>query len=507
MPQAQHKATSPTRKPLPVIIKTKSEKKMKSIEEKIKGINFVSEKFDELRKEFVSNQEIIVEILKNLIENYADDFNLTKENSVRKIKFYNVVYRVKERNSFSEKLIRNNDYNLFSENLVDFENIDEPVLKSKIKEIDDLIGLKILTDLNVDTLNMFKLISSTNFLNEAKNKGLKFNQSDLEGQPVKMKNGLHIYKLRCTYETWNFELQIKSKLESAWGDMEHAIFYKDYKITPVRDLAQQSMNHIGKLLKQIDEFLQEIREASDNFELNSKVILFINDFEKLNASKIEAILNGINYNFKKIASLSFNINEIDNFLLNEYNLSTAHLSLDCPKYTEYINDRNSDFDLQIFESIIISGKGLQVTAENIDNTLDDYFNLIKASYAKFSLSNNIVQDNELADRYVNMFFDSCITFNCKEYILNTNNVLNHINHLKLIEEIIEVLGLDEDRIKNLLCAYSIYCFNGNLPLFVESINKDELLNDLESSKNEIQKVKIIENNLIEGFNSLINVIG
>jgi ppGpp synthetase/RelA/SpoT-type nucleotidyltranferase len=480
---------------------------MKSIEEKIEGINFVSTKFDDLRKEFISNQELIVEALKKLIEKYADDFALTKLNSVRKIKFYNIVYRVKEKDSFSEKLIRNNDYNLFSESLADLENIDEPTLKSKIKEIDDLIGLKILTDLNVDTLNMFKLISSTNFINEAKSKGFTFNQTDLEGQPVRMKNGLDIYKLRCSYETWNFELQIKSKLESAWGDMEHAIFYKDYKITPVRDLAQQSMNHIGKLLKQIDEFLQEIREASDNFELNSKVILFVNEFEKLNASKIEAILNGINYNFKKIASLSFNINEIDNFLLNEYDLSTAHLSLDCQKYSEYIGRRNSDFDLQIFESIVISGKGIQVTEENIESTLDDYFSLIKASYSQFTLSNNIVQDIELAERYVEIFFDSCVSFNCKEFILNTNNVLNHLNHLKLIEEIIEVLGLNEGRIKNLLCAYSIYCFEGNLQLYVDSINKDELLNDLESSKNEIQKVKIVENNLIEGFNSLINVIG
>lgn len=480
---------------------------MKSIEEKIEGINLVSGKFDELRGEFISSQEIIVNIFKILIEKYADDFDLTKENSVRKIKFYNIVHRVKEKESFSEKLIRNNDYNHFSENLSDLANIDEPALKLKIKEIDDLIGLKILTDLNIDTLNMFKLISSSNFLKEADNKGLKFNQSDLEGQPVRMKNGLNIYKVRCSFETWNFELQIKSKLESAWGDMEHAIFYKDYKITPVRDLAQQSMNHIGKLLKQIDEFLQEIREASDNFDLNSKVILFINNFERLNASKIEAILNGINYNFKKIASLSFNINEIENFLLNEYNFSTVHLKLDCVKYKDYINRRNSDFDLQIFESIIISGKGIVVTADNIENTLDNYFSLIKKSYSKFTISNNIVQDYDLAEKYVNMFFDSCIAFNCSEYILNTNNALNHINYLKLIEEMIEVLDLDAGRTNNLLCAYTIYCFNGDLTTFVESIDKDELLNDLERSKYEIQKVKINENSLIEGFNSLINIIG
>lgn len=181
---------------------------MKSIEEKIKGINFVSEKFDGLRIEFIYSQDIIVGILKILIEKYADNFDLTKENSVRKIKFYNIVYRVKEKDSFSEKLIRNNDYNLFSDILIDLEKVDEPELKSKIKEIDDLIGLKILTDLNVDTLNMFKLISSTNFLNEAKNKGITFNQNDIESQPVRMKNGLNIYKVRCTYESWNFELQM-----------------------------------------------------------------------------------------------------------------------------------------------------------------------------------------------------------------------------------------------------------------------------------------------------------
>lgn len=480
---------------------------MKSIEDKIKGINLVSDRFNDLRDEFTLNQLNIVNILKILIDKYASDYSLTKDNSVRKLKFYSVIFRVKEKDSFSEKLIRNNDYNIFQDNLIDLENIDEPTLKNKIKEIDDLIGIKVLTDLNIDSINMFKLISSSNFIKEAKDKGIVINSTDLSKQPVRMKNGLNIFKLRCKYETWNFELQIKSKLESAWGDMEHAIFYKDYKITPVRDLAQQSMIHIGKLLIQIDEFLQEIREANDNFTINSKIILFINDFEKNYATKVADVLNGINYNFKKIASLSFNINNNGTNLLENKNLKIKHLALDCPKYSDYIMDRNKDFDLQIFESILLSTFDDEITEDNIEHNLDIFFKIIIDSYAKFILENNVVQEEDLAIRYTTLFFETCINNNCKEFILNTKNVFDHINNIKLIEEIIEVLGLENERIEEILCVYTIFCFNGNLNQYLDQIDKDQLVINLENSKNEIQKVKVDENNLSEKINSLINIIG
>lgn len=480
---------------------------MKSIEEKIKGINLVSSKFDDLRDEFISNQKLIVDILKELIDKYADEFFLTRDNSVRKLKFYGIVNRVKEKGSFSEKLIRNNHYNLFVDNLNDLENINQPELKSKIKEIDDLIGIKILTDLNIDSINMFKLISSSKFIKDLSDKGIEINESDIDLQPVPMKNGLNIFKLRCKYETWNFELQIKSKLESAWGDMEHSIFYKDYKITPVRDLAQQSMNHIGKLLIQIDEFLQEIREANNNFSINSNVILFVNEFEKLYAEKVTKILNGINYNFKKIAALTYNINITGNDILKDLDLKTQHLSLVCPKYSFYINSRNQDFDLQIFESIILTSFEEEINQENIETILDKFFNLIKSSYLKMFLDNKLVQDEELAERYTNLFFDTCTNYNCKEYILNTKNVFNHINNIKLFEEGIEVLELEDKEKEDLLKAYSIYCFGGNLDTFISNIDKYQLLDNLEKSKSELGKVDTLADKLSKNLNSLINIIG
>lgn len=480
---------------------------MKSIEEKIKGINLVSDKFNDLRGEFISNQQIIVDILKDSIDKFADDFHLTRDNSVRKLKFYGIVNRVKEKGSFSEKLIRNNHYNLFTENLNDLENVNQPELKSKIKEIDDLIGIKILTDLNIDSINMFKLISSTKFLQVLSDKGIVINESDLDTQPVPMKNGLNIFKLRCTYESWNFELQIKSKLESAWGDMEHSIFYKDYKITPVRDLAQQSMNHIGKLLIQIDEFLQEIREANSNFTINSNIILFVNDFEKLYAEKVTKVLNGINYNFKKIAALTYNIHNVGNDILKDLGLKTGHLSLVCPKYSFYIKLRNEDFDLQIFESIILTSFEEKITSENIETVLDKFFSLIKSSYRKMILDNKLVQDEELADRYTNLFFDTCINYNCKEYILNTKNVFNHINNLKLFEEIIEVLELEENERDNILKVYSIHCFRGDLESFIATIDKHQLLDNLERSKSELGKVDNLADKISNNLNALINILG
>jgi len=478
---------------------------MKSIEDKIKGIKLLSEKYENLINEFSDIPQIIVGKLKSLIDKYSDDFWLTKTNSVRKLKFYTIVYRVKEKDSFSEKLVRNNDYNRFSESLADLKNIDEPTLKNKIKEIDDLIGIKVLTDLNNDCSNMFKLISSSDFINDAEKEGISFNRTDLEAQPAKMKNGLNIYKIRSQYETWNFELQIKSKLESAWGDMEHAIFYKDYKITPVRGLAQQSMNHIGGLLTKIDEFLHDIRDANSNFEINSQAMLFINEFENLYSKKIAAILDGINYNFKKIASLLFNVNKIENDLLSVSEISTTHLSLNCDKYSDYILYRNNDFDLQIFESILISKADKEINAENIEAVLDKYFKLIKKSYVKFILDNNLVQEDDLANRYIELFFNACISYNCREYILNTNNVFNHIKSFNSIEEAIEVLELSSERIDQILNIYSIHCFNGSIDLYLKGKDKYNLLSDLESLKKNIQNLENVEENLTENIKSLINI--
>ncbi|UKB83342.1 hypothetical protein LF887_20375 [Chryseobacterium sp. MEBOG06] len=478
---------------------------MRAISEKLLRIEKIINKFESIKDEFIDIEKRLKKTLADLLDQCSNDFDLSKENSVRKLKFYSVVSRVKEFDSLSEKLVRNNDYNKFDDILQDLENYNQLDLKTKIKELDDIIGIKILTDLNIDTVNMYKLISSSKFIELAKNSGILLNENDLKKQPVKMKNGLNIYKVRCKFDEWNFELQIKSKLESAWGDMEHSIFYKDYKITPVRDLAQQSMNHIGKLLLEIDNFLQEIRNANENFSINSKVILFINQFEEKYSPIIRDKLNGISFNFKKIASVFYNIFQINGGIINSNNINTDYQNIDCQKYNSYIKFRNEDFDLQIFEAIILSNITESITDQNIETSLDTYFGLIKESYVKMTLDNHLIQDEELANEIIEIIFDVCNNYNCKEYILNTKNLYYHIGNIIIIIDSIEVLELDREILNQIISIYTIHSFDGDILEYCKTIDKDILTENLEKAKLEIEKISNDAKHLLsKNFSKLIS---
>lgn len=465
---------------------------MRAISEKLKRIDTIVGKFNSHRDEFIATESRLKNALSKLIDSFSDEFELSKSNSVKKLRFYSIVSRVKESLSLAEKLVRNNDYNGFDKILEDYENYDPLVLKAKLKEIDDIIGVKILTDLNIDTINMFHLINSSKFSQEAKKVGIELNEGDLKIQPVKMKNGLKIYKIRGKFDDWRFELQIKNKLESAWGDMEHSIFYKDYRITPVRDLAEQSMNHAGKLLVEIDFFLQEIRNASENFLINSNVLTFITNFEERFSSILKEKLNGIEYNFKKIASVCYNIHQLNEGLLSNENFDTDYQLIQCEKYEVYIGARNESFDLQIFESIIINNLKHPIDESNIEQSLDLYFQIITESYVNMVMQNKLFLDEELAKELLNIFFDSCKQFDCKNYILYTNDVYLHVNNMKNILDSIEVLELEKEKIEIILSAYTIHKFHGKFNNFLEHIELRELLEYLEQTKAEIEKINIPE---------------
>ncbi len=177
-----------------------------------------------------------------------------------------------------------------------------------------------------------------------------------------------------------------------------------------------------------------------------------------------------------------------------------------PKYLYYINSRNKDFDLQIFESIVLSSFEDQLSEENIEKNLDQFFALIKNSYKKMILDNRLVQDENLAERYTELFFKSCIIYNCNEFILNSENVYNHINNIKLLEEIIEVLELEDQKLEEILSSYTIFCFRGDHNSYTSKIDKQQLLENLEQTKSQLQKVDIGEN-IYKNLNSLINILG
>ena len=295
-------------------------------------------------------------------------------------------------------------------------------------------------------------------------------------------------------------------MESAWGDMEHSIFYKDYKITPVRDLAQDSMRHIGKLLLQVDNFLQDIRDANDNYSLNSKVTQFIYDFESIYSQKISDLLNGVNYNFKKIASLLFNVSQLGINVLDDKDIDVKYLEFTCEKYNSYVISRNNDFDLQIFEVIIQSQISQDITSENLEESLDNFFDTIKRSYEKMIFDNTLIQDEELGSNLIKGFFEICVEYNCVNFILETNNVYRHIHHYKILMESVEVLEFSPAELKQLLTTYTIHIFKGDLARYLNTVDRYGLLDILEKTKLQVEQIDSHEEEILPHVKSIINKI-
>ena len=89
----------------------------------------------------------------------------------------------------------------------------------------DIIGVRVVTELRHDCNKVLALLRA--FIDDLATTEVVLDKIDLESQPQKMKNGLFIYKIKGIFRSdFGFELQIKSKIEEAWGDMDHAIFIK-----------------------------------------------------------------------------------------------------------------------------------------------------------------------------------------------------------------------------------------------------------------------------------------
>ena len=176
---------------------------MNLIQKEIQRVNFIVDQYVEDIDKYNSQSKLILKELKSIIDDLAPRFGLISGNSVRKIKSYSFSDRVKEAESLKEKFIRNNLVNGFQDLLPENYNADgvlSRTIKNKLYELDDLIGIKILTDLNIDCKKMFELIKSPEFKTKAISKGILLNEFDLREQPQIMRNGLDIYKIKGKYD-------------------------------------------------------------------------------------------------------------------------------------------------------------------------------------------------------------------------------------------------------------------------------------------------------------------
>ncbi|MTM40079.1 (p)ppGpp synthetase, partial [Turicibacter sanguinis] len=141
------------------------------------------------------------------------------------IEYLNITSRVKSHDSLKEKILRQGYYKKYN----------DPI--RLIYHLSDLIGVRIECRFEQDEREIYKILRKHfNIRNE---EGYYYNDMNpnvklsLDGrQPQKQKNGFKIYRIDGIITDTNtdlpFELQIKSLVNTFWGEIEHKIIYKNY---------------------------------------------------------------------------------------------------------------------------------------------------------------------------------------------------------------------------------------------------------------------------------------
>ena len=425
----------------------------------------------------------IINILNEKFSQFDNKYNLSYCNSVYPdMKVYSIIGRVKEDKSLYEKLHRKNlIFSLISEfNLQKIDDINTNIDKIKIKirnDFDDNIGCRIVCDLRNDVLKSFELIS--NHVNDFD--GIEFLK--LEEQPKTKKNGLDIYKIDCIYDNIKFELQIKSKIESAWDDLEHDLYYKEHSVNIVKEINNKSLNHIGKLLKQLDVFMCDLRDLN----INSQTLDSTKDLIKLEQHfmpKIKTITKDFSFNFSNIS------NELLFILSGKIDdLGDSRHFLD--KLNNINNDRKIRHDT--WELIILESIYDDVCPKN-DNPpfIEIYFKYI---LSKVNIDETLVKS--LKDIY---------TY-CFNHLLGSKHLFKLKNYedivilFKQIQEIIFELSLDNDLDNDL-----VFEFFGKkyFDLEIHHQTYEDIKNTIEKVTKELGNLKIDKNSEL---NKIIKKLG
>jgi hypothetical protein len=300
-----------------------------------------------------------------------------------------------------------------------------------------------------------------------------------------MKNGLQIFKIKGEYERYRFELQIKSKIISAWGDMEHSIFYKDYSVSPIKDSTQSSMNHVGKLLFEIDDFLQSIRLANKNYKENANALNFLQWFDTNYTSKISEKLDNVGYRINGISELLYavylQLPSRDNLESSLLRYDHFEFVIDDPILASYSLMRNKFYDLKILESIILGwilNVDYTISEDHINADLIQYIETLQHATSSFLVNKNPGLDESEILNIIKQYYAIAFKYQCNERFLLDINKLNSFFLLR--SHLIELADLvfDEEVVDVVLILTFITINKGNLDSFI----RDEITNSMELKK-------------------------
>lgn len=320
-----------------------------------------------------------------------------------------VTSRIKTRDSLKEKILRNNLYR------------DTPAERI-VYEMHDIIGVKIECRFFKDEAFLYERLCEV-FCTELD--GGMFCPPDKKAirlkldtpQPEYQKNGYTIYRIdgNVTYagENYNFELQIKSLVNSFWSEIEHKLIYKNNRLNQFDSIMKELLDYTHENLSGIDHQLNLI---FDRMTGN----MMVNQQEQLKSMLALALNEMYTVIVKQNTGISVSI--------SEYTEAVVDYLISASSYTADIT--GEPFMKPLIKTIAMHADGDIETAERADMFISDenyggmLINLMKwireIDYDSISIgkdiSLNVCLDNSYAevakiflkdinnDFYLNTFF-------------------------------------------------------------------------------------------------------
>lgn len=162
-----------------------------------------------------------------------------------------VTYRIKTASSLKEKIVRNNLYKKFT-------------AQELVPACSDIIGVRIECRFLEDEKTVYEKIKKIFNYECGGGSFCPVNKRNLflkmgYPQPEIQKNGHEIYRIDGFIEhgggVYNFELQLKSLVNSFWSEIEHKIIYKNKRFMMIDSFVNELMNSINDNLRNIDSQL------------------------------------------------------------------------------------------------------------------------------------------------------------------------------------------------------------------------------------------------------------
>lgn len=423
------------------------------------------------------------ELFENIIKENSFSYHLVASNSVHSNYYFSVKERVKSADSLLEKFVRKN-IGLDLSDKIGIEGgdflLNRPNVENYIKkDVDDIIGLRVVCDLKEDCHKVLKLIKEKE--SEFNDNNVVFNLGELENQPQKMRNGLDIYRIKgCYDDRISFELQIKSKIEEAWGELDHFIIYKDYSFFPSKDSVQCTMNNVGHLLDKIELLLYDLRSTRVEYNKSLEKNKFLTKLEGLFSKKLKEIF-GFEYSLQGLTDVLISMVDLSSISeddINSFNLNFSNTKDENEKVNNFIISRSRSFELKLIEKIYLLSASSSTSSyrENILGLISKFKERINSDINKKELK--FEKDfNQFYEEYYSLFISSKAN---ESLWISSKTVIDALNDMKLVNvlmgDMIEEIEEDTDK-QEALESLKVILASLNFNCDIKSILKKLSLTD------------------------------